>query len=384
MAGEKIRIFCIASALSSLLYLSFAPLDIVVLSSNLAAAWTVRAIVMLATGAAAVFAHLRRDAFQRRYTTVICLVYLGWGAGVEALIMLSHPSDLAWHSYYTGLMLVSMALYIWSYLRPLHAGLAGLAVVASYVVVGLCYQRLGERGHWVPLVQNVFFLVGTNVVGIFALTMRERFARQAFLLKNALAHELRMEEEAKRQSEHLAEHDALTGLPNRVPFVRRLGELMGTGAEGGRVGVLFLDLDGFKPVNDQHGHAAGDHVLVAVAQRIRNAIRPADVAARMGGDEFVIALPLAGHLDASIVERTRAALHRAIAEPIDYRGSSLRVSASIGMAVRRQDGGSAEELLHLADQSMYESKRGRKRRRADGQPDTLGTCSDRASTSPAR
>jgi len=357
MAGEKIRIFHIACALSSMLYLCFAALDIVVLSSNVAAAWTVRAVVLLATVMAAVFAHLQREAFQRHYTAGVCLVYLGWGAGVEALIMLSHPTDLAWSSYYAGLMLVSVALYVWSYLRPLHAGLAGLVVVGSYVVVALCYQRMGDRGHWVRLVQNVCFLIGTNVVGIFALTTRERFARQAFLLKNALVHELRLEEEAKRQSEYLAAHDALTGLPNRVTFVRRLGELMGTRAAGGAVGVLFLDLDGFKPVNDQHGHAAGDHVLGVVAQRIRNAIRPEDVAARMGGDEFVIALPLAGQ-DASIVERISATLRRSIAEPIDYAGCKLRVTASIGMAIRHQDGGSAEELLHLADQSMYESKRG--------------------------
>lgn len=360
MAGEKVRIFHIACALSSLLYLCFAPLDIMTLSSNLTAAWTVRAAVVLATGAAAVFAHLRRAAFGRHYTAVICLVYVGWGAGVDALLMLSHPTDLAWGSYYAGLMLVSMALYIWSYLRPLHAGIAGLALVASYVVVGLACQRMGDRGHWVPLVQNVCFLIGTNVVGIFALTTRERFARQAFLLKNALVHELRHEEEAKRQSEHLAAHDALTGLPNRVSFVRRLGELMRTRAQGETVGVLFLDLDGFKPVNDQHGHAAGDHVLVVVARRIRNAIRPVDVAARMGGDEFVIALPFARE-DAGIVELTRASLRKAIAEPIEYRGCSLRVSASIGMAICRQDGGSAEELLHLADQSMYVSKRSRER-----------------------
>jgi diguanylate cyclase (GGDEF)-like protein len=364
MAGEKLRIFYIACGLSSLLYLGFAPLDVVTLSSDLKGAWMVRAAVILATGAAALFAHLRRDAFLRHYPAVICLVYLGWGAGVEALLMLSQPTDLAWSSYYAGLMLVSMALYIWSYLRPLHAGLAGLAVVASYVVAGLCYQRMGERGHWVPLVQNVCFLAGTNVVGAFALTTRERFARQAFLLKDALVRDVRLKEEAKRRSEHLAGHDALTGLPNRVSFVRRLGELIATRAPDDTVGVLFLDLDGFKPVNDQHGHAAGDHVLAVVAQRLRTAIRPEDVAARIGGDEFVVALPLAGQEDAAIVERTRAALCRSIAEPIDYRGCSLRVTASIGMAIRCRDGGSAEELLHRADQSMYASKRGGKRQAA--------------------
>jgi diguanylate cyclase (GGDEF)-like protein len=191
------------------------------------------------------------------------------------------------------------------------------------------------------------------------MSLRERFSRRAFLLKNALARDLRVEEEARRQNAWLSEHDHLTGLPNRARFLRQLGERLSARHSGATVAVLFLDLDGFKPVNDRHGHAAGDHVLRCLAERLRGAIRVSDLVARLGGDEFVVALPLADRRDTASVERVSASLRGVIAQPVEYKGKLLRVSASIGMAICPEGGCSAEELVHAADQSMYEAKRGR-------------------------
>jgi diguanylate cyclase (GGDEF)-like protein len=272
----------------------------------------------------------------------------------------SGPQDLAWNTYYAGQILVGMALYTWTYLRPLHAGLAGLVLFTGHVMVALFVQGMMDGGHWPLLGVNCFFLAGANLVGLVSMIMRERFSRQAFLLKNALAHDLKLEEEAKRQSQYLSEHDALTGLPNRVRFLRQLGELLDARQGAATVAVLFLDLDSFKPVNDRYGHAAGDHVLAVIAERIRSEIRTSDLAARLGGDEFVIALPLAQYQADSIVERISAALCAAIAAPIDFHGTILRVSTSIGSAMCVQSRLSAEQLIDLADRSMYEAKRSRK------------------------
>jgi diguanylate cyclase (GGDEF)-like protein len=364
LATEKIKVFFRTSLLCSILYLGFAVLDHVALPSNAPIAWLIRAVVVAAIGAAMLAVRARPAAYLRHYSLLTCGIYLWCGAGIDAIILLAHPGDPAWDSYYAGLMLVSMALYTWTYLHPLYAALAGLAIVGSYIAVGLGGQQMWQGHDWVVLLENSFFLVSANVVGAFALYVRERFSRQAFLLKNALSHNLRLEEEAKRQSEYLSEHDPLTGLPNRVRFLRRLGEMIAATREGTSVAVLFLDLDGFKQINDQHGHAAGDEVLRCVAERVRGAIRATDLAARLGGDEFVIALSLAERQGPAILERVSATLRAAIAEPVQHQAASLHISSSIGAAVYPEHGNTAEELLHVADQGMYQVKRHRNQARA--------------------
>lgn len=156
---------------------------------------------------------------------------------------------------------------------------------------------------------------------------------------------------------HLAYHDELTDIPTRVLFGEHLhaalARLERPGDADG-VAVLFFDLDDFKQVNDHHGHAAGDLVLRVVAGRIREALRPSDVVARHGGDEFVVLLPDVDSpaLAREIGQRTL----RSVREPIALAtGDVVRVSASFGLAftAEPEDGGS---LLDRADQSLYEAK----------------------------
>lgn len=163
---------------------------------------------------------------------------------------------------------------------------------------------------------------------------------------------------------HQAEHDSLTGLVNRMRFESRLHELLAPGSESDRLGVerqvavLFIDLDGFKPVNDTYGHAAGDAVLVAVAERLRDSTRGSDVVARLGGDEFAVLLEVRDHAEVTAVsERILSSLER----PILFQGQAMRVGASIGMADTHLGGTeptlSAAELLHAADEAMYSAKK---------------------------
>jgi diguanylate cyclase (GGDEF)-like protein len=162
--------------------------------------------------------------------------------------------------------------------------------------------------------------------------------------------------EVEQQLSHLALHDALTGLTNRVLLRDRLAQALarrGTGSTGSTgVRLLFLDLDGFKTVNDSLGHAVGDQVLVEVADRLRGTLRPEDTVARLGGDEFAILLEdEPEHAALAAAERVLAALR----EPLVVQGRSLVVSASIGIA---SGGGiiEADELLRNADLAMYAAK----------------------------
>ena len=158
---------------------------------------------------------------------------------------------------------------------------------------------------------------------------------------------------------HLINHDALTGLPNRTLLNDRIAQSLAHARRVGHsVGVLFLDLDGFKFINDSYGHTLGDELLKAVAERLKRTVRGGDSVARLGGDEFVVVLQdIAGAEAAMAVAQD---ILQALAQPLETDGQGLHVSTSIGVAVFPQDGHSAELLLKHADVAMYRAKdRGR-------------------------
>jgi diguanylate cyclase (GGDEF)-like protein len=172
------------------------------------------------------------------------------------------------------------------------------------------------------------------------------------LTVNTLRMTLRQRRRLEQELEFRALHDGLTGLANRQLFGEQLEGALRTGARS--VGVLFIDLDDFKAVNDTLGHHAGDDLLVAVSSRIRSAIRPTDLAARLGGDEFAILLgDVATEADAHrVAERVLESLRR----PIDVHGRDHAVRASIGVAVGGLGDYDAPELMRNADITMYLAK----------------------------
>ena len=168
-------------------------------------------------------------------------------------------------------------------------------------------------------------------------------------------------EESRARLAHEAQHDHLTGLPNRILLEERLERAVAAATRyGRRLAVLFLDLDGFKDVNDAFGHNAGDEVLREVAQRLRTTLRSSDTAARLGGDEFVVLMPDVLRPDGA--EEVAKALLGAIARPYDVRGGTLTLSVSIGVSVFPDDAREAKTLQQHADAAMYRAKRGGKGR----------------------
>ena len=161
--------------------------------------------------------------------------------------------------------------------------------------------------------------------------------------------------EHQSRLERMAHYDALTQLPNRTLLADRLQLALAHAARAGKqLAVCYLDLDGFKPVNDGFGHEAGDHLLVEVAGRLKACLRGSDTVARLGGDEFVILL---GELE-GFAECARALdriLHH-VAEPYQINGTPVFISASAGVTLFPEDGGDADALLRHADQAMYLAK----------------------------
>jgi diguanylate cyclase (GGDEF)-like protein len=162
----------------------------------------------------------------------------------------------------------------------------------------------------------------------------------------------------RRQAEmkiaHMARHDALTDLPNRVLLRERLSEALVQVERGQQLAVLYLDLDLFKNVNDSLGHPTGDELLRLVAQRLRNCVKEADTISRVGGDEFFIIQTGVGA--ASDAERLARRIADAIRAPYDLHGHHVVIEASIGIALAPADGNDANELLKNADMALYGAK----------------------------
>ncbi len=175
------------------------------------------------------------------------------------------------------------------------------------------------------------------------------------LFLHAHRYALALERRAHDEARHLALHDALTGLGNRVLLHDRLEHALRQAQRWQHpLAILYLDLDGFKQVNDRYGHAVGDALLVEVARRLRASLRETDTVARVGGDEFVVLLDTLESLQdvPSVAEKLREALGR----PYLLEGRQIGVTVSIGICRYPEQGESVEALLLCADRDMYRVK----------------------------
>lgn len=246
--------------------------------------------------------------------------------------------------------------------RRVRALRAGSAVVMGVAIVGMHYVGMsaaafpfgsvcgaahtGASAEWLALVIIIVTLAVLAIALIISVLDLRMEARTA-LLANSLA-------AANKELAYLALHDNLTKLSNRVLLEDRLTQAIRTAErEKRRFALMFMDLDGFKAVNDVYGHHVGDLLLIDVAQRIGARVRQQDTVARVGGDEFVVLAYVDDPEDAGTLAD---ALLEVVREPFMAGGHELRVSTSIGIAIYPGDGGNQHDLLTNADAAMYHAK----------------------------
>ena len=195
---------------------------------------------------------------------------------------------------------------------------------------------------------------GATIIGSIGFIVIALFGLSSF--QSSLQQLMTKVQFQQQQITHLANHDILTGLPSiRLAEERFTLVLQRANREHSHVGVLFLDLDKFKPINDQFGHSTGDEVLKIIASRLAEITREIDTIARIGGDEFLMITPVAEPLEdlSSIAERITHSIHK----PIVVAGNQFQLSISIGIAVYPEDGSNPQELTSKADIAMYQAKR---------------------------
>jgi diguanylate cyclase (GGDEF)-like protein len=188
---------------------------------------------------------------------------------------------------------------------------------------------------------------------------RETLAREELeTLRTANEHltrEVAVLREREAQALQLADRDSLTGLYNRRRMLELLESALAEAAQQGQcVGLLFIDLNAFKAINDQYGHAAGDKILTTVGKRIAARVRTGDIVCRYGGDEFVVVLPSVP--DAGAVTRVADGIRERISLPCWIKEDEQHLNAAIGEALCPHDGRTADALLQRADQAMYRLK----------------------------
>ena len=222
------------------------------------------------------------------------------------------------------------------------------------------WQNLLEKGHWNGEIWNRRKDGEVYAVMQTISTVRDAEGNPRHYL--SLFSDITLIKAREQELEHSAHYDPLTSLPNRALLADRLHQgIAQARRRGNLLGVAFLDLDGFKIINDQYGHEAGDQLLIAVATNMKQTLREGDTLARMGGDEFVAEL-----LDLADVEASAPMLARlltAAAEPMQYGDLTLQVSASLGVTFYPQaENIDADQLLRQADQAMYQAKQAGKNR----------------------
>jgi diguanylate cyclase len=339
----------VAIVVGMLVYFLFATLDAYHVPAHLRAdVWAIRGVAAL--GGLLILA----ASWHPRYTTQVanvCLMLVGGVGGLSLLgIFWILPAQTLSH-YHAGLLLVTFYTYNFLGTRFVYALLANLVVYAVYNGLFGWLQPIAQD-QWVS---HNFHLISANVLGGTAAYLAEYQRRRLFMIERLLQHD-------HQQMRHSALHDALTDLPNRVLLMDRIEQALSHARRSGTSGVLlFVDLDGFKSVNDTHGHEAGDKVLREAARRMRDCVRESDTLARIGGDEFVLLslglsqeeqLQTLSDKLLQVLESPYAVHSHRVDQP-----ALVRISASIGACFFPQGDCDAAELLRRSDEAMYHAKR---------------------------
>lgn len=270
------------------------------------------------------------------------------GAAYGALVLLGYL-DFETANVHVGVLAVIPILFISYYVRPLIALVTAFVAGIALGLLDHSTRALPERILDAPPIADALILsLSLCAIVVVANRLREMSVANE-LLRGSLV-------KARRD----AQHDALTGIVNRAYFTQALDNALRNATAARRVAVLFCDLDGFKAVNDTHGHLVGDNVLRMAAARLVNTVRTADTVARLGGDEFGVLVRLLHESDeaAGMARKIESAFN----DPFHAENQRYTIGITVGIGICPDDAGDGESLLRIADERMYRAKEDKRAR----------------------
>ncbi len=296
--------------------------------------------------------------FEKYRPYILPIPYLVASLGISYMIMLAGVGDYASEIYFVGLILIIMMLFAWSFLHLSISLSISIFILSLYSYIEFTGNAVLEEETFKPhLLINLSFLISAAIIGFFSQLIRDRHLRQNFLLHQSLAKAYEAKAIEAKDNEYLARHDSLTGLPNRRYMMELLEKSMIEAKSKNKVLIImFLDLNGFKQINDIYGHAIGDSVLKVIAKRLEMTIRKEDHVSRLGGDEYLVSLMM--HKDRlGEVEEITQKFSETIAQPMSVEGIRVKVGSSIGLSAYPIHGDKVSVLLDIADKRMYDAKK---------------------------
>ncbi|MGK0270309.1 MAG: diguanylate cyclase (GGDEF)-like protein [Cocleimonas sp.] len=361
---EKIKLTRIMCMLSSILFAAFIVVDIWALPSAFQNAILIRSMVISCLFLTYFLTYT--DIFEKLYSYIVASIYVIATFGVMSMVYIASPTDQAYETYFVGVILILITLFSWTYLKLRVSLPLALIALFTYVYIEVVDRGMLINGREAALVTNVFFLGSAALIGFIAQLMRDRYLRENFLLHKSLKDAYDKKSEEARDNEYLANHDPLTDLPNRRYMMELLNQSLDIASQKGKVlVVMFMDLNGFKQINDVYGHNAGDEVLIIIAKRLELAIRQGDHLSRLGGDEYLMGLMMDKE-NLGEIEGMANKFVEVISQPMNVEGLRVKVGASIGVAAYPIHGNNIESLISIADHRMYQAKKGKGKGKGKG------------------
>lgn len=304
----------------------------------------------------ALFVITFKSIFHKEYNKIHLFAYYVCGITIAIGTYLSQPNDYSYNLYFAAYIVLFMTCFSWSYLPIKHSVFMSVVFISVYACIKFFVHKFTQGTEFLTFLSHLFYLISVVVIAAIGQGIRDSLIFRNLALQEDLKLVVDKKTEEAKKHKKLANIDELTGIPNRRAICNKIEKIIAEGEQKDtKLILVFIDLNGFKSINDHYGHDSGDTVLQTTAYRLQQIIRENDHVARLGGDEFLLVCN--SPIDSkTFIEDLDDNIKTMVAAPNAYHGKILRVGVSVGYSSYPDDGETIEALINAADADMYIDK----------------------------